>query len=155
MFECHRQSWSASMRMRRGSEITRSELVRRAVAAEVGAPGRIGLDEALDLLDAKARAGSTPAIIRVVDRLLREWDRQHADQRSDLAEFGLRPVTDLTSGASPAEALQGRPPLCGLRPDQRAARAASRPATTRPAAGAHRRFTPRLSEPQNNTPRGH
>ncbi len=70
-------------------------MIRRSLLVVLGPPERMQLDEGLDLLDAKARSGSTPAIIKVVERLLREKERGPAGQRADLAEFGLAPVADL------------------------------------------------------------
>src|SRR5262245_44660885 len=69
---------------------TRSEVLRALVTHELDPPDRMTLTEALDLLDAKARAGSTQAIVRIVDRLLNE---QQATKHDPHADFGLRAVS--------------------------------------------------------------
>lgn len=68
---------------------SRSEALRALTRRELDPPERIELEEALDLLDAKARAGNVQAIIKIVDRLLSERRVGRPDLR---AEFGLRAV---------------------------------------------------------------
>jgi hypothetical protein len=69
----------------------RSEVLRLLAQRELVPPGRMQLEEALDLLDAKARAGNTQAIIKISDRLLSE--RRDGTSDHDLrAYFGLQAV---------------------------------------------------------------
>src|SRR5262245_9814042 len=67
-----------------------SEVVRAAVAFAVRPPERMGLEEALDLLDAKARSGNTAAIIKVAERLLAERQRSAQSPETAAGDFSLR-----------------------------------------------------------------
>jgi len=68
---------------------SRSATVRHLLDdAALERPGRMSLDEALDLLDAKARDGDFRAIVAVIDRFTAERARS-PDPRAD---FGLRVV---------------------------------------------------------------
>ena len=71
---------------------SRSEVVRQAVTLALDPPERMQLEEALDLLDAKARSGNTVAIVKIVERLVGERDREEAPALDPAADFGLRMV---------------------------------------------------------------
>jgi len=69
---------------------SRAEVLRTLTRRELlDAPDRMTLEEALDLLDAKARAGNVQAIIRIVERL----ERVAADAPDPRADLGLRAVS--------------------------------------------------------------